>query len=199
MDDLPMFHQHSRALQREFGTVALADRIVERMASSTFDDAHRAFIEGVSMFFLATADSEGRPDCSYKGGLPGFVRVLDSSTLAFPHYDGNGMFKSLGNMLANPSVGLLFIDFETPRRLRVNGVASIDRADPLLGSFPGAQLLVRVAPTAVFLNCPRYVHTMAVSEHSVYAPRNDYTPPEPEWKQRPEFSDVVPTSPCNSE
>src|SRR5262249_10760407 len=149
------------------------------------------FIESRPMFFLATADAEGRPDCSYKGGRPGFVRVVDEQTLAFPSYDGNGMFKSLGNILVNPQLGLLFTDFECPRRLRVNGRVASGDGDPLRSDFAGAQRIVRVRAEAIFPNCPRYVHKMAMVETSVYAPCEGYTPPVPEWKQRPVFRDVL--------
>ena len=96
------------------------------------------------MFFLATVDADGRPQCSYKGGAPGFVRVLDDRTIAYPSYDGNGMFLSAGNIGVNPEVGLLFIDLERGTRLRFNGIASIDVDDPLIDSYPGCQLVVRV-------------------------------------------------------
>ena len=122
-----MYHDGSRRLQERFDTRRLADRMVEKIVHGVFTDADRAFIETRPMFFLATADAEGRPDCSYKGGRPGFVRVVDPETLAFPSYDGNGMFKSLGNLLVNPQVGMLFIDFESPKRLRVNGRATVRR------------------------------------------------------------------------
>jgi len=135
------------------------------------------------MFFLATADADGWPDCSYKGGRAGFVWVIGGDTLAFPSYDGNGMFKSLGNVLRNPRVGLLFMDFEKPKRLRVNGVASIDFADPLVGSFVGAQLVVRVKAEHIFANCPRCIHRMTLEEVSVYAPAPAHEPPAPEWKK----------------
>ncbi len=125
MTDTGMYHDGSRQLQDRFGSRPLADRLVEVVVHRELTDADRAFIESRPMFFLATADSEGRPDCSYKGGRPGFVRVVDAATLAFPSYDGNGMFKSLGNVLVNPHVGLLFVDFESPRRLRVNGRAQV--------------------------------------------------------------------------
>ena len=144
------------------------------------------------MFFLATADEHGAPDCSYKGGRPGFVRVVAPDVLAFPSYDGNGMFKSLGNVLRNPRVGLLFIDFEKPRRLRVNGTATIDRADPLLGSFEGAQLVVRVRAEHIFPNCPRYIHRLALEEISTYAPAPGHRPPVPAWKQMDAFRDYLP-------
>ena len=110
------------------------------------------------MFFIATADAEGRPQCSYKGGDPGFVRVLDERTIAFPIYDGNGMYLTAGNALVNPHVGLLFVDFERRRRLRLNGIASVAEDDPLLAEYPEAQLVVRVEATEVFPNCPRYIH-----------------------------------------
>src|SRR4026209_714225 len=120
MKDIPMYHDGSRRLQDRFETRKLADRLVEVLVRHTFTDDDRAFIDSRQLFFLATADADGHPDCSYKGGLPGFVRIVDPQTLAFPSYDGNGMFKSLGNILVNPHVGMLFIDFESPKRLRVN-------------------------------------------------------------------------------
>jgi predicted pyridoxine 5'-phosphate oxidase superfamily flavin-nucleotide-binding protein len=190
--DIPMFNAGSRDLQDHFGSRALADRLVERLARDAFTDEDRAFIESRPMFFLATADDRGRPDCSYKGGLPGFVRVVEPRVLAFPSYDGNGMFKSLGNVLVNPEVGLLFIDFETPKRLRVNGRASVSDDDPLLDAFEGAQLIVRVVPEAIFPNCPRYIHTMQLVEMSAYAPREAHEAPVPKWKERPEFREVLP-------
>jgi uncharacterized protein len=192
MPDVPMYHEGSRRLQDRFATRPLADRLAERLARDAFTDADRDFIESRELFFLATADAEGRPDCSYKGGPPGFVRVLDAHTLAFPSYDGNGMFKSLGNLQVNPRAGMLFVDFETPRRLRVNGEATVHQDDPLLAEIPGAQLIVRVRPTAIFPNCPRYIHRMTVVERSPYVPRAGEAPPIPAWKQRPEFREVLP-------
>jgi predicted pyridoxine 5'-phosphate oxidase superfamily flavin-nucleotide-binding protein len=192
MSDIPMYHEGSRQLQDQFETRKLADRLVEVLARDEFTDDDRAFIESRPLFFLATADAEGHPDCSHKGGLPGFVRVVDRQTIAFPSYDGNGMFKSLGNLLVNPHVGLLFIDFESPKRLRVNGEASVHADDPLLPEFVGAQLMVRVRAKAIFPNCPRYIHRMQIVEQSVYAPCEGHTPPVPKWKQFPEFRDVLP-------
>jgi uncharacterized protein len=194
MADIAMYHDGSRQLQDKYATRRLADKLVEVVAHTAFTDADRAFIESRPLFFLATADAAGHPDCSYKGGRPGFVRVVDADTLAFPSYDGNGMFKSLGNIVVNPHVGLLFIDFETPKRLRVNGVASVRDDDPLLADFVGAQLIVRVRAEAIFPNCPRYIHKMQLVEASPYAPAEGHTPPVPEWKTRPVFRDVLPPS-----
>ena len=145
------------------------------------------------MFFLATADAVGRPNCSYKGGDPGFVRVVDEQTVAFPNYDGNGMYVSTGNTLVNPHVGLLFVDFDGQSRLRLNGVASVDSDDPLLADYPGAQFVVRVRVREMFGNCPRYIHRYRLVERSIYVPRVNSAPPIPEWKQSDWAREVLPT------
>ena len=189
------YHQGSRRLQDRFDTRRLADRLDERfLRDGRIDPEDRAFIERMDMFFLATTDAQGRPQCSYKGGDPGFVRVLDERTLAFPNYDGNGMYLSMGNVLVNPQVGMLFIDFtaERPSRVRVNGAASIDEHDPLCAEFPGAQFVVRVAVRQVFPNCPRYIHRMALVERSRFVPRPGVEPPVPEWKRSSWACDVLP-------
>ena len=186
------YHDGSRRLQDRFDTRRVADRLDEFTVHDSFTDDDRAFIESCSMFFLATADAEGRPDCSYKGGLPGFVRVLDEHTLAFPDYDGNGQFRSMGNLTVNQHVGMLFIDFEQRNRMRVNGVATISGDDPLREEFPGAQMIVRVRPRLVFPNCPRYIHRMQILEHSAFAPKCDYAPPVPDWKLHPGLRDALP-------
>jgi uncharacterized protein len=187
-----MYHDGSRRLQDSFATRKLADRLADVIVRQAFNDDDRAFIESRPLFFLATADADGRPDCSYKGGRPGFVRVVAPDVLAFPSYDGNGMFKSLGNALVNPHVGLLFIDFETPKRLRVNGRATVREDDPLRAEFVGAQLIVRVHAETIFPNCPRYIHRMQLLEESPYAPAEGHVPPVPEWKTRPVFREVLP-------
>jgi predicted pyridoxine 5'-phosphate oxidase superfamily flavin-nucleotide-binding protein len=192
MSNHQMYHRGSRQLQDQFDSRRIADRLEQVTVHTTFTEDDRGFIETCSMFFLATADEEGRPDCSYKGGRPGFVRIQDERTLVFPNYDGNGMFRSLGNILVNPHVGLLFVDFEQPDRLRLNGLASLHYDSALLEEYPGAQMLVRVVAERIFPNCPRYIHTMHLAEHSIYAPKPDYTPPEPDWKRMKEFRDALP-------
>ena len=187
-----MFHDGNRRLQDQFDSRRIADRLEEKLTRFAFTDGDRAFIEGATFFFLATADADGRPDCSFKGGIPGFIRVIGDAELAFPDYDGNGMFKSLGNIVANPQVGLLFIDMgEKPRRLRVNGTASVSRDDPLMQRFAGAQLLVKVKARAIFPNCPRYITTAGAAEPNKYTPRPGYVPPEPAWKGFDDFKDYV--------
>lgn len=192
MQDDPMYHDGMRRLQDARDTRRIADRLEEVTAHSSITRDDRAFIESAPFFFLATADLQGRPDCSYKGGLPGFVRVVDDKTLAFPDYDGNGMYRSWGNVLANPNVGLLFIDFERPNRLRVNGTATLSEVDPLRDEFAGAVFVVRVSVERIFPNCPRYIHTMHLEHHSKYAPRPDYQPPVPAWKTFDGYRDALP-------
>ena len=192
MQDSAMFHDGNRQLQDVFESRRIADRLEERLTHFAFSEGDKAFVESAMFFFLATADAEGKPDCSFKGGTPGFVRVTGPAELAFPDYDGNGMFKSLGNILVNPSVGLLFIDMGAkPRRVRVNGIASVSRDDPLMQLFAGAQLLVRVTARAIFPNCPRYIPVAGADEPSKYAPRPGYEPPEPAWKGFDDFKDYV--------
>jgi predicted pyridoxine 5'-phosphate oxidase superfamily flavin-nucleotide-binding protein len=189
------YHQGARALQDRFDTRRLADRLDDKFLSSgVIGEDDRAFIERMDMFFLATADAEGRPQCSYKGGDPGFVKVLDDHTLCFPNYDGNGMYLSMGNVLQNPHVGMLFIDFVSarPSRLRVNGIATIDEHDLLRPEYPGAQFVVRVRATEVFPNCPRYIHRMALVERSRFVPHAEEPPPVPEWKRADWACDVLP-------
>jgi predicted pyridoxine 5'-phosphate oxidase superfamily flavin-nucleotide-binding protein len=120
------------------------------------------------------------------------VRVTGPAEIAFPSYDGNGMFRSLGNLRVNPAVGLLFLDFEQPRRLRLLGTAAAAEDDPLRAEFAGAQLIVRVRAERIFPNCPRYIHRMQLVEHSPYVPQAGYTPPVPAWKQMPAFQEVLP-------
>ena len=192
MTDQAMYHEGMRTLQDARETRPLADRLEQVTVRSGFTAEDRAFISSRPMMFVATADAQGNPDCSYKGGLPGFVRVIDDRTLAFPDYDGNGMYRSWGNVLVNPAVGLLFVDFETPRRLRVNGTATVSADDPLLTEFPGSVSIVRVTASRIFPNCSRYIHKMALVEYSVYAPRPDYVPPVPAWKTFEAFRDALP-------
>jgi predicted pyridoxine 5'-phosphate oxidase superfamily flavin-nucleotide-binding protein len=188
-----MYHQGHRELQDRFSSRALADRLDEKLNRKTFNDADKAFVEASPFFFLATADTEGRPDCSFKGGMPGFVRIAAPDLLVFPDYDGNGMFRSLGNIRVNPNVGLLFIRIgDKPGRLRINGTAEIAFDDPGLEGLPGAQMLIRVTPADIFPNCPRYIPKLELVEPSIYAPRPNAAPVEPAWKGFDDFKDVVP-------
>lgn len=185
------YHDGQRALQDRFDSRRLADRLAE-VAGDTFGPEFARFIAARDMFFIATTDPDGAPDCSYKGGDPGFVQAVDEHTIEFPMYDGNGMFRTLGNILANPAVGLLFVDFETGTRLRVNGVASVELDGPSVEGYPGAQCVVRVRATAIFPNCGRYVHRYTKSASSPFTPSADEDPPVPDWKRDPWFDGTLP-------
>jgi predicted pyridoxine 5'-phosphate oxidase superfamily flavin-nucleotide-binding protein len=186
-----MYGESHRTLQRRFDTERLADRIEERLVRDRLSADDRAFIERMDMFFLATADAQGRPSCSYKGGDPGFVRVLDEHTLVFPNFDGNGMYLSTGNAGENSQVGLLFIDFEHPERLRVSGVARLDAASTVDPPYAGAQFVVKVTVREVFPNCGRYIHKMKVVERSRFVPRGAAPAPVPAWKRAEWACDVL--------
>ena len=193
MTSQAMYHDGNRRLQDAFGSRSLADRLEEKLTRMTFTDEDREFIENAHYFFLATADAEGRPDCSFKGGAAGFVRVTAPDELTFPDYDGNGMFKSLGNVLVNPHVGLLFIAMHgSPRRLRVNGTASVSDDSPLLSHTVGAQLIVQVKARAIFPNCPRYIPELALTAASVYAPAARPHAAGAEMEGLRDFADCVP-------
>jgi predicted pyridoxine 5'-phosphate oxidase superfamily flavin-nucleotide-binding protein len=187
-----LFNDGQRRLQRQFDTERLADRIEQRLFREHVAPDDKAFIERMDMFFLATADARGRPNCSYKGGAPGFVQVLDPQTLMFPNYDGNGMYLSFGNTIDNPYVGLLFIDFENQKRLRLNGVARIETSDDMMRQYPEAQFVVMVSVRQVFPNCPRYIHKMQLVERSKFVPRTAVPTPVPGWKRMEWAADVLP-------
>jgi predicted pyridoxine 5'-phosphate oxidase superfamily flavin-nucleotide-binding protein len=187
------FTAAQRDLQDRFDSRRIADRINDLLVHDTIDPGSADFIESVDMMFVSTVDASGQPTCSYKGGDPGFVRVLDEKTLAFPAYDGNGMFLTLGNAAETAKMGLLFIDFTNPNRLRVHGEATVSADDPLLDTWTGAKLVVRVTVTEVFPNCPRYIHRMEQVEPSVYVPRGA-PPPVPDWKRSDWAFDALPAN-----
>lgn len=184
------YHDGQRELQDRFDTRRLADRLAG-VAGDTFGEQYTRFIESRDMFFIASTDATGAPDCSYKGGDPGFVRVLDEHTLAFPSYDGNGMYRTLGNITVNPAVGLLFLDLGNGTRLRVNGEATLELEGPLVASYPGAQCAVRVRARSIFPNCARYVHAYEKTAPSPFVPHAGTDAPVPDWKRDPWFEGTL--------
>ena len=180
---MSLYHEKQRELQDAFDTRRLADVIESSNVHDTLNPMDEAFIASKDFFFLATADTMGKPSCSFKAGPVGFVKIVDERTLAFPCYDGNGMYLSMGNLLANPKVGMLFLDFEKPNRLRVSGEASITEGDSLLADYPEAQLVIRVAVTEIFLNCPRYIPKFKRVADSPFVPVAGRQTPFPNWKQ----------------
>jgi uncharacterized protein len=190
----PLYSPSARALQDRFDTRRLADRLAEVKVHDRFSPDDRAFVQQLDMLFLATVDATGQPTCSYKGGDPGFVTIVDDRTLAFPNYDGNGMYLSMGNVDATHHVGLLFIDFERQRRMRVDGTAELRPDDPLLAGYPGAQFIVRVQAERIYPNCPRYIHKYQLVERSTFVPRAGIPTPIPSWKQSDWARDVIPAA-----
>jgi predicted pyridoxine 5'-phosphate oxidase superfamily flavin-nucleotide-binding protein len=181
----------SRNLQDRFDTRRLADRLAEVKVHHAFTDADRQFIQAQDMFFVATVDEQGQPTCSYKGGDPGFVTILDGATLAFPNYDGNGMYLSMGNVAQTGRVGMLFVDFERQRRMRVDGVAELVFEHDVMQRYPECQFVVVVRATAIYPNCPRYVHQYKLVERSPFVPRKGVVTPTPEWKRSDWARDVL--------
>lgn len=191
MDDF--YTSDQRRFQDSFDSRPLADALVQVMVRPTIDDEAAAFIGSRDFFFLATVNDESEPTVSYKGGAPGFVRVLDSATLAFPSYDGNGMYLSMGNIATSPKIGLLFIDLETPHRLRVQASASLaPDHDPIVASFPGAEVVVIANVESVFINCGRYIHKHIRKEQSPYVPDANGEQPLPAWKRIDGLQSVLP-------
>lgn len=188
-----LFGDTHRALQDQFDTRRLADRVETITLTPELDERASGFIASRDMFFLSTINEHGQPTVSYKGGEQGFVRVLDSKTIVFPSYDGNGMFLSMGNIVKTSLVGLLFIDFETPHRVRVQGQATVSATDPLLATYKDAELIVRIAVTEAWFNCPRYIHKYKKLEQSRYAPTAACETPLAEWKRIDLMQDVLPT------
>jgi predicted pyridoxine 5'-phosphate oxidase superfamily flavin-nucleotide-binding protein len=187
-----LFGDQHRALQDVFETRNMADRIEQVACKTEFDEETKGFIESMDMFFLATVDHQGRPTVSYKGGDPGFVRIVDSTTLVFPSYDGNGMFLSMGNIARNEQVGMLFISFERPHRIRVQGTADVSREDPMMSHYKEADLIVRVRLPELWQNCPRYIHRYQKAQPSRYVPRLECETPLAEWKRIDMIQDALP-------
>ncbi len=187
-----IYGEQHRSFQDNFETRKLADTIEGVIVHAEISDEEKAFIESRDMFFLSTVDHLGRPSVSYKGGETGMVKVLDEHTLAFPSYDGNGMYLSAGNISINNKIGMLFIDFEKPHRLRIYGEASVSKDDPLLDEYNDAQLIIRVKPTEIWINCPRYIHKYQRVESSEYVPQKNEDAPLPEWKKLDLFQDMLP-------
>ena len=187
-----IYHEGNRRLQDQFDTRRLADRLDEANVQDSIMASDKGFIESLDLFFIATVDERGHANCSYKAGDPGFVRVLDEHTLAFPNYDGNGMYLTMGNILTTRQVGLLFIDFENQKRMRLNGEATLHRDDPLMREYPEAQFIVRVRAREVFANCPRYIHKMKLVRRSRFVPKQECPTPVPGWKKGEWVADTLP-------
>lgn len=113
-----------RRAQALFGTMRRALAFYNKQLLDHLNPAMRAFVTQQEMVMVATADARGECDSTFRAGPPGFVQVLGDRTLAFPEYRGNGVLASIGNIIENPHIGLLFIDFtQYSVGLHVNGAA----------------------------------------------------------------------------
>jgi len=181
-----------KELQNQFESEPLAQALEAAIVATELNDTHIGFITSRDFFFLSTVNSAGEPTVSYKGGDVGTVKVLDSRNVAFPAYDGNGMFLSMGNIADTAKIAMLFIDFETPNRVRVQATASFSADDELKAEFPGSIGIVRASVDQVFLNCARYIHKHARVETSPYVPDEDGDQPYPAWKRIDVLQDHLP-------
>ncbi|MEM6834246.1 MAG: pyridoxamine 5'-phosphate oxidase family protein [Pseudomonadota bacterium] len=186
------YTESQRAFQKDHDSFKLANAVVDAIVSDDLDDKQTAFVESRDFFFLSTVNGHGEPSVSYKGGPVGVVRVVSPTQLVFPNYDGNGMFYSMGNTAETGKVGLLFIDFETPNRLRIQGDASISKEPAFVDRFPGANMVVKVDITSVFVNCARYIHKHQRLETSKYVPDEKGEQPFPAWKRIEAIQDALP-------
>lgn len=173
-----------RAIQDEKDGRRTADAIERNRKHYSFWEDERKMIEQTEFFFVATAWRD-YVDCSIKSGEPGFVKIVSDNELEYPEYDGNSMYRTLGNMESNPSVGLLFVRFDgVSLRMRINGKASVLRDSESLARHYGAKFVVRVV-CEIYPNCPRYVPNLVDQTASPYIPREGGgVPPAPEWKTR---------------
>jgi uncharacterized protein len=187
-----LYGDEHRELQDRFDSRALADTLEAVTVLPVIDEATKAFIESRAFFFLSTVDAGGQPTVSYKGGAPGFVRVVDDSALVFPSYDGNGMYLSMGNIAGQGRIGLLFIDFETPHRIRVHAEATLVTEGALLDSYPGADLVVQATVTQSFVNCGRYIPKRATADPTHHLPDEQGNVPLAEWKRIDLLQGVLP-------
>ncbi len=187
-----MFHDQHRQLQDRFDGRRIADVLEKHRRLSELGPEQVEMIESAAFFFLATAHGES-VDCSFKGGPPGFVRVTGPTTLEWPDFDGNSMYRSLGNILGSGRAGLLFIHMDgTSYRLRVNGTAELIHDHPRLSDYPGAKVMIRLEAREIFPNCPRYIPDLASDTPSEFLPQTDKPLPKPAWKDRAYIAPLLP-------
>ena len=122
--------------QKRFGSTSRAEAFYANQMLDRLNQQMQQFIARQEMVFIATADSKGSCDCSFRAGTPGFVCVLNEKTLAYPEYRGNGVLASLGNILENPHIGMIFLDYyQSTVGLHVNGTARVLNPDEI-GAVP---------------------------------------------------------------
>jgi predicted pyridoxine 5'-phosphate oxidase superfamily flavin-nucleotide-binding protein len=198
------YHEGMSELQDRFDGRRVAEAIERHRKHYEFWDDEKALIESSPFFFIGTSFAD-YVDCSIKSGDPGFVKVVGPNIIEYPEYDGNSMYRTLGNLSKNPNVGLLFVRFDgKSRRMRINGRAEILDDAAAIGRHYGAQLVVRIE-CEIYPNCPRYVPDLAGASPSPgntspYVPREgEGPPPPPEWKGRDYIRDILPAGDPHAE
>jgi len=187
-----MFHDGMRALQDEFDGRRVADALERHRKHREFLPDDIALITSVPFFFVASHWSDA-VDCSFKGGVPGFVQVVGPAALEWPDYDGNSMYRTLGNIARSPRVGLLFIRFDgASTLLRMTGDARLVRDAATLARHHGAKSVVWFQADYVYPNCPRYIPDLQMVTASPHSPTPGTTPPAPAWKARDYIRNELP-------
>lgn len=196
--DSTFFHETQLDLQHALGTAGIAARIADTRLRESLEGDDAELVRAAAVFFLATRAPDGTLDVSVKCGRPGFVEIPQLRQLVFPDYDGNGMFRSLGNIRATADVALLFVEFSgRQRKLRLQGRAEVEVCVPQGdrrasgGPQTGPQARVHVSISRVFPNCPRYLPTLAWAQPSAYVDALGREPLEPEWKRKPDLAPWV--------
>lgn len=183
-----MYHEGHRELQDKFDGRRMADALEKHRRLSEFREQDVELIEGAEFFFIATAHEQS-VDCSFRGGEAGFVRVTGPASLEWSDFDGNSMYRSLGNALKSPRIGLLFIEFGTqPKRLRVNGVCALVYGP----TGQGHKMTVRVKADEIFPNCPRYIPNLTKAAASSFIPDETDASAKPDWKNAEDLRDALP-------
>ena len=187
----PFYHDGMRSFQYQFDGRRVADALEKHRIRHDFWDTDRTLIESTPFFFVATSFGEFT-DCSMKSGVPGFVKIVAAGTIEYPEYDGNSMYRTLGNIAQNPNVGLLFVKFDgATLRVRASGQATILDDTATLARHIGAKVVVRIV-CELYSNCIRSVHNLTTGELSPYLPADGTIPPAPEWKSRDYIRDILP-------
>lgn len=185
-----LFGAGARMLQDELGTRRLADTIATHTMHDALTDDDIDLVRAQSTVWLATVDADGWPDVSYKGGAIGFVEVVSPGELRIPMYDGNGMQRTLGNIVDTGRVALLFVDTARPWRMRIHGTAIVSSTTADVERHPGADVVVIVTPTRIFPNCGRYIHQEGII--SEFVPDEHGDAPLPDWKRHEYLRPVLP-------
>lgn len=181
MGEDQFYHDGMRALQDLCDGRRIADAIESHHVHSFLLPEDRKIIANSTQFFIATA-WEGFVDCSVKAGPAGFVRIIGEDIIEYPEYNGNSMYRTLGNLRKNGNCGLLFIQTAEPKKkLRIRGKATVTAADKSRHMDRGTKFLVQIQ-CQFFPNCNRYLQDGPVERGGQ----------PPSWKMLPHLREILP-------